>query len=248
VTQNLPTSHSGPLNPTLFSLLRDRFRSVQVANEGQEMVWTTVPSMTRPGKTQMFIISAGEYYRIACPYCSDQRHRLWVNHRYGTRGTDGRPMLWLAHCYNENCLDSPARRQHLERMIFGFRNERDRNRVVVIIPGDTRLAALSPGLVELPDHPVKRDLLADPRCAEGHGPRIASWGWSGQRGSRAGDSAGELSRIPGTAAGLDRGDKGRLQSLREAVANQASWLDLEGPAAARGHRARTRPCPARACC
>ena len=42
------------------------------------------------GKPEFQASNPGEYYRIACPFCLDTRHRLWINHRWGV-GPDGVP-------------------------------------------------------------------------------------------------------------------------------------------------------------
>src|SRR5262249_25633230 len=51
--------------------------------------------------------------------CSDRRHRLWINHRWALYvpqlKTDN---LWLACCYNENCLQSPGLALKLRDLVF----------------------------------------------------------------------------------------------------------------------------------
>lgn len=57
------------------------------------------PRLTR------FVNSPGEEYELDCPFCGDKRCRLSINHRFGVYDPDTDSVnLWLAHCYNENCL------------------------------------------------------------------------------------------------------------------------------------------------
>ncbi len=147
-----------PLNPVLYNALQSRFRSVQLANEGDRFVGSRVRDPLDPKRTLVQGLSWGEYYRICCPFCRDTRHRLWINHLYG-QGNDntGRPETWLAICYNEGCINDAARRWQLEDMIFGFRNRRDRNRTVEIAVQDTAPQVLSK--VEAPGEIMPLDRL-----------------------------------------------------------------------------------------
>jgi len=45
--------------------------------------------------------SDGEYYRVSCPFCTDTRHRLYINHMYGKIDCYGRRSSYLARCFNE---------------------------------------------------------------------------------------------------------------------------------------------------
>ena len=157
MSTEFPQTNFQPLNPKLYQALRYRFQSVEVADEGSEMQTLTLPDPLRPGKDRMEVISAGEYYRICCPYCGDCRHRLWINHQFCQIGPDGWPQLWLAHCYNEQCLDSFERRKDLEELIFGFRNFDERTRPMQI--GRGKVAPQSPGHVQLPGEVIRVDRL-----------------------------------------------------------------------------------------
>jgi hypothetical protein len=109
---------TSPLRPELFHRLEHHFGKVLIANEGEELVgWAgTDPYTDRP---RLEVSLPGEYYRIACPFCTDTRHRLWINHcwaRYIPEfKTDN---LWLAHCFNEDCLARPGRALQLRNLLF----------------------------------------------------------------------------------------------------------------------------------
>jgi len=91
------------LNKQLYVSLRARFGKVKIANEGQRMLVKEVLD-AKTGKKKEIPEDSGEYYRVNCPYCSDTRQRLWINHRWNTKTADGRKWgWWLAVCYNEGC-------------------------------------------------------------------------------------------------------------------------------------------------
>jgi hypothetical protein len=111
-----------PLRPDLYRRLctrahKCRFGEVRVMNEGVEMR-ATVEHDALYGKPQLNVIEPGEYLAINCPFCNDTRHRLWINHRWGL--WDPRTQsknLWLAICYNENCLNTYERLRALYNMV-----------------------------------------------------------------------------------------------------------------------------------
>lgn len=120
---------------------------------------------------------SGEYYRVNCPFCNDTRHRLWVNHMYGQTDANGRPMRFLANCYNENCLSNPEQWKRFNDAIFGFRNRQDRhqaqfalNQAEWVDPSQMQVAE-APGQVipvsqlmrSMPDHPAVRYLVNERR-------------------------------------------------------------------------------------
>lgn len=161
--------YTRPLNPTLYNALKACFGSVVIANEGAGMYGCNMPHPFLPGRFDYAVTSWGEYYRVNCPFCKDTRRRLWINHLYAQANRNtGWPDSWLAVCYNDNCTTHPARRQQLERQIFGFRNWNERNRPMVIEPGENFsgpiLAAEPPGeilrLTELPaNHEARRYVI-----------------------------------------------------------------------------------------
>lgn len=90
--------------------------NVVVANEGEEMVSTYVIDYVN--QPQLSVDIPGEYYRVNCPFCNDTRKRLWINHRWGHHDYRAQLNLFLAHCYNENCLAEPGRSWQLYKQVF----------------------------------------------------------------------------------------------------------------------------------
>lgn len=109
------------LSPQLYSQLVKNFPGgVLIANEGEP--FQAVTRRRADGSTYVDVQYGGEYYRVNCPFCRDTRHRLWVNHRYGTVGEHGQKMLFLATCYNEGCLAESDNWRRFNDALFGFRN------------------------------------------------------------------------------------------------------------------------------
>lgn len=123
-----------PLNKTLYELLEREFGDVIVAAEGEELIGTyegearrqkaealvnrrKVPS-TKPLRPKLDVLHSGEEYRVNCPYCNDTRHRLFINHLWAVKDRYGNQNLWLAHCWNEECLASYTRQQQLWDRVF----------------------------------------------------------------------------------------------------------------------------------
>lgn len=130
---------SRPLNPQLYAVLVQRFGSVVIANEGQNMISANGPDGRRR------ISYSGEYYRICCPFCRESRHRLWINHMYGVPNAKGFPETSLAICFNEDCTTSnPNHLQQLEHMILSYHNRGKRTPPVRILQGETVCLSLGP--------------------------------------------------------------------------------------------------------
>jgi hypothetical protein len=110
-----------PLNPLLYAFLEHKFGEVRIANEGVSAQVQPFNDPLRPGRVIKRGHSWGEYYCVCCPFCRDQRHRLWINHLYGADYHNGRRTdTNLAICYNADCLNkTPGRFEQLEDMIFG---------------------------------------------------------------------------------------------------------------------------------
>lgn len=106
------------LNPVLHRRLTRMFGSVKVSNRGERMIARVVNDIDEEtGQKRLLIMHAGEYYQVNCPYCNDTRHRLYVNHMYGQEDESGRRMLFLAICYNEECMKRDKNREDfIEKM------------------------------------------------------------------------------------------------------------------------------------
>jgi hypothetical protein len=111
----------------LYRKLKEIFRHVEIANEGQELQdrYRKVGYQIRHE-----VVSPGEYYRVNCPFCGDSRKRLWINHRFAE-------FKHLAVCYNETrCLSGQLgaqSRKDLWAIVFG-----NANRVVLPVAEGTR--------------------------------------------------------------------------------------------------------------
>lgn len=114
------------LRPELYDRLEELFDEVRVSNPGQPLVeedeteWAVRGRRAVP-RSKPRIASRGETYRVRCPFCGDERFRLYVNHAWGLKDPrTGADRLWLAKCFNEeNCLADRGRRFELRRMVFG---------------------------------------------------------------------------------------------------------------------------------
>lgn len=151
-----------PLNPILYRLLVRKFGTVKISSEGCQAHCQRIPDPLHPGRTILHSSFWGEYYCVRCPFCNDQRYRLWINHLYGSEVFNGRRQLtYLAVCYNDHCMTTPGRAEQLEELIFGL-GAHLRPHSLPIRPATEALEAkpvAPPGeilsLTELPaDHPA----------------------------------------------------------------------------------------------
>ena len=124
------------LCPDLYTKLRQEFPGgVLIANQGESMM--TSSQRQSDGTSFTSIHHSGEYYRVNCPFCDDTRHRLWVNHMYGQLDANGKAMLFLATCYNENCLSDPVKWKRFYDAIFGYKNYSQRQQATFHVrPGE----------------------------------------------------------------------------------------------------------------
>ena len=168
-----PVMEQRALCPGLYARLVDLFGSVTVANEGASMTTNVVYDYTKE-RYQNAPIYSGEYYRVNCPFCGDTKKRLWINHMYGqTDPGNGRPMWWLATCYNESCLRDFENGKRLREAIFGFENHNTRDREhFEVLQGEVFDGTLGPvewpgevlPLADLPDnHPAVEWLAFEKR-------------------------------------------------------------------------------------
>lgn len=153
------------LCPELYRALRFHCPGgVKIASQGEPFRGNF--SNTR---NRMDVLTAGEYYCVNCVFCHDTKHRLWVNHRFGQLDASGRPMFFLAICYNENCMSKPGNTQKFTDTLFSFKNRSERNyrpfalnQAMPVYADDTRGGYQPPGEVypladlarTMPNHPA----------------------------------------------------------------------------------------------
>ena len=134
------------LCPGLYMALQRRFGSVTVALQGQSfLAQSRLDPVT--GRQATSVALSGEYYRVNCFACGDTRQRLWINHMFGQPDAGGRRMLFLAVCYNENCLREYANVLQLEEICYGLRNGRQVMPVFPVLPGEIDTASLTPAVM-----------------------------------------------------------------------------------------------------
>ena len=135
------------LRPELYDRLVQRLGEVRVANEGEAMnAWVTYDPVTR--RPRLVENWPGEYYRVCCCFCKDTRFRLYINHRWGRYEPSVRSKnLWLAHCFNENCLARPGRARQLYDYVFDDFGDVQLGKDI-ILPG--KRAPRAPAVVEPP--------------------------------------------------------------------------------------------------
>lgn len=150
-----------PLNPLLYGRLRTVFGYVNIAHAGIAASKKYGPDLLT-NNTRMNLLSAGEYMRVACPYCNDTRGRLWINHLWGVADeVTGSKNLWAAICYNEGCLSVQGRPQELYDRVYGFKNANQRDAPIVVLQGEIEEQVLKqvdpPGLLIRMDNVPKFD-------------------------------------------------------------------------------------------
>ncbi len=92
------------LNPGLYKQLKHRFGSVKISNEGEPREVFLARDAFDPTKVREQTIQGGEQYRVCCPYCADNRYRLYFSYQWRIRKPDGQIYgRGLAHCFNEEC-------------------------------------------------------------------------------------------------------------------------------------------------
>jgi 5S rRNA maturation endonuclease (ribonuclease M5) len=109
------------LNKTLYDALTDAFGQVAIANADEALV----PVIRRDAVTGRARLDKqstqfGEYYRVCCPMCRDGRHRLWVNHAYGTEVEGMGTVRGLVVCYNEHCEQEEGFFDWFESQLAGY--------------------------------------------------------------------------------------------------------------------------------
>jgi hypothetical protein len=107
-----------PLNPLLYRRLEKVFHHVAIGNQGERRLVRYLPDQARAGRLKAYDHISGEYYRVSCPFCTDTRQRLWINHMFGVYDPKTRSEnLHLAICFNEDCLSDFKLREKLHLML-----------------------------------------------------------------------------------------------------------------------------------
>ncbi|HJN07932.1 MAG TPA: hypothetical protein QF564_04525 [Pirellulaceae bacterium] len=125
-----------PINPRLYRALQRRFGDVAVSNDGESYIPNRTRSMYRRGQFDSQPAFAGEYYKVNCPFCTDTTKRLYINHMFAVVGEDRDDHLYLAHCFNEGCIDSRDVQKELYELIypFGYGRRVQQAELTVLVP------------------------------------------------------------------------------------------------------------------
>jgi len=106
------------LNPSLYEALSRAFSPIKVSDDGQHASVTHCPAWSKGGKLEVEV-DGGEYYRVDCPFCTDLKQRLYVNHVWGMMDErTGRRLLFPIHCFNEGCLNSYSQQNRFWEMVY----------------------------------------------------------------------------------------------------------------------------------
>jgi len=117
----MDNAEKNALNRALFRRCKAVFGNVRIAHSGEKQLRKSSVDLIT-GKPIEVITHSGEYYAVCCPFCNDTRFRCYINHRYGTDNSWGRPQLNLAICFNGGCplsLKEAETYQKLEQMLVG---------------------------------------------------------------------------------------------------------------------------------
>lgn len=137
-----------PLCPALYQRMQEELGDVSITHEGEEAIKGT--AMTVMGKTRYYGGSEGEYYVANCPFCGDQKKRLYVNYKFAEKDQRHK-----AICYNDTmCLTGEAGKANRRKLYavlvekanipFSFRAP-DRTKIAKLpdtpppLPGTVRL-------------------------------------------------------------------------------------------------------------
>ena len=102
-----------PLNPSLYQTLQAQFGDIRTTNAGQPQLSRRVPDPRRPGALTTQVSQRGEQYAFNCPFCGDERGRLYLSYLYGEKDASGSRNYNLWCCHNEKCQESKANRKIL---------------------------------------------------------------------------------------------------------------------------------------
>ena len=108
----------------LYQALQTAFGSVSVTNDGQPRQVLTLPDWQDGGRLRSQVVASGEQYRTNCPYCGDERQRLYFNYEWAVPDHDGHDNLHLVKCFNENCVADRQRQKDLLKRVYPLGRER----------------------------------------------------------------------------------------------------------------------------
>lgn len=108
------------LNQRLYRNLERRFGKISITNLGSRTRVIYRPDhYFRKGKLKPEVIEYGETYRVNCPFCTDTRQRLYINHLWAERDEETNDdMLHLAKCFNDECLATRKMQKELHAQIY----------------------------------------------------------------------------------------------------------------------------------
>src|SRR5262249_963094 len=123
---------------------------VEIANQGQVRQVRYTGGLV-PGRVWAVPLQGGEEYRISCPFCSDKKFRLYVNHCYGVFDPETESFNHhLFHCFNDGCERDAAVRDRFQVLVYASRFRMPRQPGPVV-PAAWRVADAPPKEVKLPD-------------------------------------------------------------------------------------------------
>ena len=142
-----------PLNRTLYSLLKRKFKHVKISKAGLSQVGREYFTDPVSGRRRMHCAEDGEAYCVNCPYCSDNRFRLFINHMWGVLDPEeGTNNLHLCHCFNEeNCFSDHSRRLELFESLYDLPTDEDLEHATItsgVVVDVTQLEIDWPGKVQ----------------------------------------------------------------------------------------------------
>jgi len=114
------------LNPELAGFLRRRFGQDNVRILRENVPMRCHYSNKQMGgkltvKLNIEPQGRGEEFLVNCPFCSDTRGRLSINYRWGVYDYENQSHnLWLATCYNEDCLKDRGTQKELHDQVYSF--------------------------------------------------------------------------------------------------------------------------------
>mgnify|MGYP000458651563 FL=1 len=96
------------LSPELYARLKAKFGEVEIVRRNEEYRPNWVTDHITGKRTRGIGTVSGEAYRLSCPFCGDQKQRLYVNHKWMQWDQDAfRTADDMIRCFNEtNCFAS----------------------------------------------------------------------------------------------------------------------------------------------